>query len=102
MQRLIISGWLLLIPAQYDAWRIFVGLLTAIGYLTLLQFVRPYKRAATNTIAIAAQFSLVCVFLGGTFIKVFVNANDEADAGSDDDERNNTAVPQQSRSASSV
>jgi hypothetical protein len=87
LQRLIISGWLLLIPAHYEAWRIFLGLLTAVGYLTLLQFVQPYKRATTNTIAIAAQFSLVCVFLGGTFIKVFVNANgaDECAAAADDD-----------------
>jgi hypothetical protein len=96
MQRLIISGWLLLIPAHYDAWRIFVGLLTAVGYLTLLQFVRPYKRAATNAIAIAAQFSLVCVFLGGTFIKVFANSNDDVDCGSaadgDNDKRNDDAV----------
>ena len=45
------------------------------------------KRRDINTLATAAQFSLVCVFLGGTFIKVFVNANgaDECAAAADDD-----------------
>ena len=70
-QRLILTGWVLLIPIEFDAWRIFLGLLTAIAYLSLVQFVRPYKRKELNTLAIAAQFSLVCVFLGGAFIKLF-------------------------------
>ena len=30
-QRLILTGWVLLIPVEYDAWRIFLGLLTSIG-----------------------------------------------------------------------
>ena len=30
-QRLIITGWVLLIPVEFDAWRIFLGLLTTIG-----------------------------------------------------------------------
>jgi hypothetical protein len=30
-QRLILTGWVLLIPVQLDAWRIFLGLLTTIG-----------------------------------------------------------------------
>ena len=70
-QRLVLTGWVLLIPIENDAWRIFLGLLTTIGYLSLLQFVQPYKRKSFNTLAIAVQFSLVCVFLGGAFIKLF-------------------------------
>ena len=31
MQRLILTGWVLLIPIEFDAWRIFLGLLTTIG-----------------------------------------------------------------------
>ena len=31
MQRLILTGWVLLIPVEFDAWRIFLGLLTTIG-----------------------------------------------------------------------
>ena len=70
-QRLILTGWVLLIPIENDVWRIFLGLLTTIGYLSLIQFVQPYKRKGFNTLATAAQFSLVCVFLGGAFIKLF-------------------------------
>ena len=71
VQRLVLTGWVLLIPVENEIWRIFFGLLTAFGYLSLIQFVQPYKKKGLNTLAIAAQFSLVCVFLGGTFIKLF-------------------------------
>eukprot|EP00964_Phaeocystis_antarctica_P025281 scaffold14193_cov85-Phaeocystis_antarctica.AAC.3 len=70
-QRLVLTGWVLLIPIENDAWRICLGLLTTIGYLSLIQFVQPYTRNGFNTLAIAAQASLVCIFLGGTFIKLF-------------------------------
>ena len=68
------------------------GLLVALAYLTLLQFVRPYKRETINLLAIAAQFSLVCVYLGGAFVKVFAHpaagaggAAAAADAASSED-----------------
>ena len=63
-QRLTLSGFVLLIPIENDLWRIFLGILVTIGYLTLLQFSQPYARKDINTQATAAQFSLVCVFLG--------------------------------------
>ena len=69
-QRLVLTGWVLLIPVENEIWRFFFGLLTVFGYLSLLQFVQPYKRKGLNTLAIAAQFSLVCIFLGGAFIKL--------------------------------
>ena len=79
-QRLVLTGWVLLIPVENEIWRFCFGLLTAFGYLSLLQFVQPYKSKGFNTLAIAAQFSLVCVFLGGAFIKLFsadANENNE-------------------------
>ena len=71
LQRLVLTGAVLLVPVEHDNWRIFLGLLVVVGYLTLLQFVQPYSRREMNTLATAAQFSLVCVFLGGAFIKLF-------------------------------
>ena len=70
-QRLVLTGFVLLIPVENEVWRIFFGLLTAFGYLSLITFVKPYKRKGFNTLSIASQFSLVCVFLGGIFIKLF-------------------------------
>ena len=70
-QRLVLSGFVLLIPIEADSWRIFLGVLWAIGYLSCIQYVQPYKNNDLNQLAIAAQFSLVCVFLGGAFIKLF-------------------------------
>ena len=69
-QRLVLTGWVLLIPIENEIWRIFMGLLTAVGYLALIQFVQPYKTKGFNTLSIAVQFSLVCVFIGGAFIKL--------------------------------
>ena len=87
LQRLVLTGWVVFfIPVESDVWRIFTGLLTTIGYLSLIQFVQPYKRADINTLAIATQFSLVCVFLGGAFIKLL--SGDDAESvtcdGTDD------------------
>ena len=77
-QRLILTGFVLLIPIENDFWRIFLGLLVTIAYLTLLQFTHPYTRTDINTQAIAVQFSLVCVFLGGAFIKLFSGGGESA------------------------
>ena len=82
LQRLVLSGFVLLIPIEVDSWRIFLGLLTAIGYLSLIQYVQPYKNDDLNKLAVAAQFSLVCVFLGGAFIKLF--SGDAVDSASCD------------------
>ena len=82
-QRLILTGFVLLIPIENDYWRIFLGLLVTIGYLTLLQFSHPYARPDINTQAIAAQFSLVCVFLGGAFIKLFSGGGEDTCSSSD-------------------
>ena len=81
-QRLVLTGWVLLIPVENEIWRFFFGLLTVFGYLSLLQFVQPYKRKGLNTLAIAAQFSLVCIFLGGAFIKL--SSGDGVDSATHD------------------
>jgi hypothetical protein len=41
VQRLVLTGAVLLVPVENDKWRIFLGLLVVVGYLTLLQFVQP-------------------------------------------------------------
>jgi len=41
LQRLALTGWVMLIPVEQDEWRILVGLLVTVAYLTLLQFVQP-------------------------------------------------------------
>jgi len=95
LQRLILTGAVLLVPVELDRWRIFLGLIVVVGYLTLLQYVQPYNRSDMNKLATAAQFSvyatprsqtdpwpmpvtcacgsrqLVCVFMGGAFVKLF-------------------------------
>ena len=83
LQRLVLSGFVLLIPIEVDSWRIFLGLLTAIGYLSLIQYVQPYKNDDLNKLAVAAQFSLVCVFLGGAFIKLFSAESASCDSTAD-------------------
>ena len=84
IHRLVLTGWVVFfINIENDVWRLFLGVLTTIGYLSLIQFVQPYKRKDINTLAIATQFSLVCVFLGGTFIKLL--SSDGIKSGACDD-----------------
>ena len=47
-QRLALTGWVLFIPVEEDTLRMFVGLLVAVGYLTLLQFVQPCTLGAAG------------------------------------------------------
>ena len=83
-QRLVLTGYVLVIPVENEIWRFFFGLLTAFGYLSLIQFVQPYKNKVLNILAIAAQFSLVCIFLGGAFIKLF--SGDGVDSANTNDD----------------
>ena len=53
--------------------------------LIVLQLVRPYKRKDVNFIAIATQVSLVCVFMGATFLK-FYNRLSESYSNNDAEE----------------
>ena len=48
LQRLVLSGFVLLFPIELDSWRLFVGLLFAVGYLSLLQYVQPYRSDELN------------------------------------------------------
>ena len=50
LQRLILYGFVLIIPVEQDIWRIFIGLLVALGYLTLLQFVQPCMAQTSNPV----------------------------------------------------
>ena len=69
--RLTLTGFVLAIPERYELWRMLAGMLVAQLYLVLLQLVQPYKRQIVDYLAIAVHFSLACVFVGATFLKVY-------------------------------
>ena len=75
--RLTLNGFVVLIPEQLEMWRILIGTMVALFYLIILELVRPYKRRDVNFIAIATQVSLVCCFLGATFLKFYNRLADD-------------------------
>jgi hypothetical protein len=71
LQRLTLTGFVLLIDARYELTRVMVGTLVALMYLIVLQTLRPYKHRSVNAIAFGAQLSLVSVFICATLLKVY-------------------------------
>ena len=51
--------------------RILGGLVLSIVYLCLLCSLKPFKRRDLDFLSICSQFSLVCVFLGATLLRLF-------------------------------
>ena len=83
--RLTLSGFVVLIPEHLEMWRILIGTMIALLYLIVLELIHPYKRRDVNYIAISTHVSLVCVFLGATFLK-FYNRLSEAYSSEDAEE----------------
>ena len=71
LQRLTLTGFVLLIDARYELTRVMVGTLVTLMYLIVLQTLRPYKHRSVNAIAFGAQLSLVSVFICATLLKVY-------------------------------
>lgn len=70
VQRLVITGWIQLIPNHLQVIRIFVGTLVTLTYATILMFLKPYLSLKVDMVSIASQFSLVIVFLCALLLKV--------------------------------
>lgn len=63
-RRLIITGWVTLIPNHLSSVRLLVALLVSIAMLTLTASAKPYERRADNTVAVSSQLCLVLIFVG--------------------------------------
>ena len=69
--RMTLTGFVLFVPETLSFVRIIAGLMVSLGYLFLLQQVRPYKEDDLDSLAALTQLSLVCIFIGALCIKLF-------------------------------
>ena len=81
-RRLLVSGWVLLIPTQEMFLRLISALLVSILFLVLTAVARPWSRAEDNMLALVSQGALV-VALGCCLVLKIINvpgtANEELD-----------------------
>ena len=63
LQRLTLTGFLLLIPEEAELWRVLTGTMVAFLYFAALLYMRPFLRHDVNLIAIGTQLSLFFVFV---------------------------------------
>ena len=71
LHREVITGWVLLVPAEKSFIRIILGLLVSEAFLVLTIVTKPYKRVEDNALAVAAQLLQVVLFIGCILMKTF-------------------------------
>ena len=70
LQRLTLTGFVLLIDPRFELLRLLTGLMVCALYLVALLLARPYKHRMVNVIAFGAQISLVSVYWCALLVKV--------------------------------
>ena len=77
-QRSILTGWLILIPAERDFLRLVAALLTSLAVLVWTLTSRPYRRTEDNILASTSILLLNLAYFGGLLVKTFedVSASD--------------------------
>jgi len=70
-QREVLTGSVLLVPAEKSFLRVVIGLLVSLASLMCTVAIRPYLRAEDNSLATATQLALVVLFIGCNWIKLF-------------------------------
>ena len=68
-RKLILSGFLLLLPPELGYARIVVGVLVSISYLVLLLTARPFKSASTAMVATVINFTLCLTLFAALIVK---------------------------------
>lgn len=69
LRKEVLVGFLLLVPQAYTMVRLSVALLLTIGYLIILQAVRPYTHLSTGFVATATNLTLLILLLIGILLK---------------------------------
>jgi len=62
-RKLILTGFVLLIPRHFIMLRLVLAQLVSIGYLVLLTVTSPYRRRTTVLFALAANMTLICTLI---------------------------------------
>ena len=71
VQRLALTGWIQLVPADKALLRIMLAVLVSFTYTLLLVICKPYDAIQVDILAIISQASLVLIFIGAMMLKTF-------------------------------
>jgi len=71
IQRLVLVGYVQLIPDTYSFIRLSAALMVIIAYLIVLMMAKPYKADDVDLTAIASQSALTCIFFSALCLKLF-------------------------------
>lgn len=71
LRRLVLSAFVLAIPAEIAMLRLVVGLVTCFLYLLLLFIVKPFRRLDDLIVAICSNVLLVFTFLTAALVNIF-------------------------------
>lgn len=71
VRKLVLTGFVLLIPESRSFLRLVVALLFTLVFMTLYLQLKPFKSDENDLIAVAGQIGLVCVLLGAGYLKLF-------------------------------
>ena len=69
-RKLLLTGFVFLMPQQQSTLRIVFAILMSIGYHTLLQAASPYKQRSTFFVATALSLTLQCALLAALLIRM--------------------------------
>ena len=85
LRRLVLCGWVSLIPEERGFLRLVLGLLVSLGIFTFTVVKSPYKQLEDQLLAVSAQLMLVVIFAGGGYVKAFEDTRITAAALGDPD-----------------
>jgi hypothetical protein len=77
LRRLLLAGFLVLIPSEMGFARILTALLINVLFGSTFMFFVPYRRADDNMLAMTASIILTCSFVAALMVKVFDDVADE-------------------------
>ncbi len=70
LRKLLLSGFVLLIPLRLVLLRLILAFFLTTGYLILLQAVEPFRQRGTGTVAVATISTLSCTLFAGLLIRI--------------------------------
>ena len=70
-RKLILTGFLLLVPPSFALARLVAALLLSTGYLALVQAAQPFEDPTTAFVSVFSNLSLCCTLLAALLVKLF-------------------------------
>ena len=72
-RKLLLTGFLLLVPPSFALARLVAALLLSTGYLALVQVAQPFEDPTTAFVSVFSNLSLCCTLLAALLVKLFAD-----------------------------